>query len=57
MGRTGGPSRSISDDFSAGIQYSRISAPIGVPGPTRVSSAPSLAVVMVASCQVGQTGR
>ena len=42
MNRSGGPSRSSSDDFSAGIQYSRISAPIGVPAPTLVSSAPSL---------------
>jgi hypothetical protein len=44
--RTGAPSRSSSDDFKAGIQYCRISPPIAVPGPMRVSSAPSIAVVI-----------
>src|SRR5882672_9552237 len=46
ISRTGAPSRSSSDDFSAGSQYCRISSPIAVPAPTRVSSALSLAVVI-----------
>src|SRR5690349_4460930 len=37
--RAGGPSRvGISSESSAGIQYRRISSPIGVPGPMRVKS-------------------
>src|SRR5579862_2911355 len=36
MMRTGGPSRSTSLTRAAGIQYCRISSPIGVPGPVRV---------------------
>jgi hypothetical protein len=46
MRRRGAPSRSSSDDLSAGSQYCRISWPIAVPGPTFVSSAPSIVVVM-----------
>src|SRR5215467_13218456 len=44
----GGPSATSSDDIAAGIQYRRISSPITVPGPTRVSSILSAAVVMSA---------
>src|SRR5258707_6005896 len=44
--RTGAPSAFSSDDIAAGIQYCRINSPITVPGPTRVSSAPSAAVVI-----------
>src|SRR5579871_4790198 len=37
--RTGGPSGlGSSVESSAGVQYCRMSSPIGVPGPTRVSS-------------------
>src|SRR5437762_3780756 len=36
--RSGAPSRSSSDDIAAGSQYSRISPPITVPGPTRTRS-------------------
>src|SRR5258708_39761698 len=36
--RSGSPSATSSDDRQAGSQYCRISVPIGVPGPTRVSS-------------------
>ena len=41
-----------SDDFTAGSQYCRISSPIGVPGPTRVSSSLSIALVMFLSLPV-----
>src|ERR1700730_18879306 len=44
--RTGGPSAFSSEDIAAGIQYCRTSSPITVPVPTRVSSAPSVAVVI-----------
>ncbi len=49
--RSGGPSAFSSDDIAAGIQYCRISSPITVPGPTRVSSPPSVAVVISALLQ------
>ena len=38
-----------SDDFAAGIQYCRINCPIGVPGPMRVSSWLSIALVIILS--------
>ena len=37
------------EDINAGIQYSRINWPMTVPGPTRVNSTLSLAVVMASS--------
>src|SRR6185312_13114248 len=46
MRRNGAPSAFNSSDLQAGSQYSRISAPILVPGPTRVRSSLSLAVGM-----------
>jgi hypothetical protein len=56
ISRSGAPSRSSSEDKTAGIQYCRISWPITVAGPTRVSSAPSLAVVMASSCGGAEAG-
>src|SRR3984893_16528780 len=47
--RSGAPPRTTSEDISAGIQYSRINWPMTVPGPTRVNSTLSLAVVMPSS--------
>ena len=44
--RSGSPSASSSDDRHAGNQYCRLSAPIGVLGPTRVSSSFSVCDVM-----------
>src|SRR6266478_1681362 len=45
--RKGAPSRSSSDDIAAGSQYSRISPPITVPGPTRTRSSLSLLRMLV----------
>jgi hypothetical protein len=38
ISRIGSPSALSSDDRQAGIQYSRIRLPMGVPGPTREAS-------------------
>ena len=45
--RSGSPSAVSSVDRQAGSQYWRIRAPIGVPGPTRVSNSFSAAVVVL----------
>src|SRR5208282_5530268 len=45
--RSGAPSRSSSDDIAAGSQYSRISPPITVPGPTRTRSSLSFLRMLV----------
>jgi hypothetical protein len=47
ISRIGAPSRASSRDSAAGSQYCRMSSPITVPGPTRVSSSLSAAVVIV----------
>src|SRR5918992_3852548 len=48
--RSGGPSGAgSSEDMRAGIQYWRMRSPMGVPGPTRVSSAFSSALSIAAS--------
>src|SRR5579863_2126309 len=47
--RSGAPSAFSSSDLQAGSQYSRIIAPIGVPGPTRVKSSLSPTVGIAAS--------
>src|SRR5208282_4226486 len=49
LSRNGAPSGASSDDMSAGIQYSRMSSPIGVPGPTLVRTSESAAVVIYLS--------
>src|SRR5258708_11236605 len=49
ISRTGAPSRTSSEDCAAGIQYCRINSPMTVPGPTCVSSLPSVAVVILPS--------
>ena len=49
LSRTGAPSASSSDDRAAGIQYWRISSPIGVPGPTRVRSSLSRDAIVATS--------
>jgi hypothetical protein len=43
ISRSGSPPAFTSLDLAAGIQYWRISSPITVPGPTRVSSSLSIA--------------
>ena len=50
-GARGSPSALTSRDIAAGIQYRRMSSPIGVPGPTRVRISFSRAVVMAPSRQ------
>src|SRR6266446_6932843 len=44
--RIGSPSALSSEDRQAGTQYCRISSPIGVPGPTRVSNSFSICEVI-----------
>src|SRR5207244_3486143 len=46
--RSGAPSRFSSDDIAAGSQYSRISPPMTVPGPTRTRSSLSLRFMLFA---------
>jgi len=54
ISRTGSRSATSSDDRQAGIQYWRIRAPIGVPGPTRVSSSFSACEVILSSSRCGR---
>ena len=56
ISRSGAPSRSSSDDITAGIQYCRIISPIAVPGPTRTRSSLSFCLLIADLIQVVISG-